>query len=193
MAPGVYAWFYPLKIVSLDLDVLLRELGVVFDYDANNRNIAEASARLSFTWDVFNLNVKKSLKDHGIPSGVYKEWSETIENSHKFEEFRKALMSASILMPPLYVGKASSLLARCSQHLSGSSEINSFKDRFESYAHKMNLSVKTVKDLVFVCIQSAYGNYTESANVVNPHCYENPQSLLEEILKMASKPPYGIK
>ena len=101
------------------------------------------------------------------------------------------MLVASILMPPLYIGKTNDLRVRCRQHRSSSKqEENNFHNRFENFTRNKKLNngkeflTTKVEDLIFVCIKTdTIGNLggDESSTEV----------LLEEIFKLIATPPYG--
>ena len=186
-SPGVYAWFYPLKVPAHDLDNLINELRNVFSYDAILEREGIIESAVDLNWETILFGVSKQNRAKGVPNGIYEEWKCLLDKPEEFKEFRKALMGASLLMPPLYIGKATVLRNRCSQHLVGKKDKSGFKKRFENFAIDNKLTTKFVKDLIFVCIQTKYKEQNSN------HGYDNSQSLLEEILKLSAKPPYGIK
>ena len=109
-------------------------------------------------------------------------WDEFSKDQKKFDDLRKIIMRASILLSPLYVGKASNLKIRCYQHINGNGSDNSFHKRFEDYANKVNSKSKKVSDLLFVAIKTeeTQGESQES------------EKLVEGILKNLVKPKYSI-
>ncbi len=94
-------------------------------------------------------------------------------------------MRASILMPPLYVGKTKNLNVRCNQHINGRSS-SQFHDRFENYAASIHATCNKVSDLLFVCVKTVDDERKVSAA-------EQPlEDLIEEIMKRIGKPPYSL-
>ena len=84
-------------------------------------------------------------------------------------------------MPPLYVGKAMNLRSRCFQHLDGNS--SDFSERYVKYAEDSKLNARLVSDLILACVRMD-GDVSSVAN---------SEHLVEEILKAAARPPYGIR
>ncbi len=187
---GVYAWFYPIKVSSYDLNELLRELSQVSNYDAKSGAHPAGKNDIEFNWKTIKVYIEEGIRFNQIPSPVYGAWDGIVNNEEKFLELRKALMSASILMPPLYIGKTINLRNRCSQHLKGGSDEKSgFHQRFEKYAEDKEFTTRKVEDLIFVCIRT---QVHENQNNYN-NAYDNPHSIVEEILKATARPPYGVK
>ena len=79
---------------------------------------------------------------------------------------------------PLYVGKAQNLRVRCNAHLNKSG----FKKRFESYAREEKFPFTETKNLLLVTIKT---------EIVAERDAEI-KDLVEEILKLVGRPPYGI-
>jgi len=98
-------------------------------------------------------------------------------------QLRRSIMRATILMPPLYIGKAKNLNVRCGQHLRGGSA-SQFHDRFEQYAGVVGSYYKKISDLLFVCIGT-----TESEQT---HDQQGLEAVIEDIMKCVGKPPYSF-
>ena len=185
---GVYSWFYPLRVTTHDLRELITELSKVAEYDALSDSRPSSQNDLDFNWTTSTITLEQSVKLKSIPESVYSAWDELVNDENQFNQVRKALMSASLLMPPLYIGKAKILRRRCAQHVHENDEdLTGFRRRFETFAESEGFTTKKVKDLIFVCIQT--GNYETSDGYDN--AFVNPHSVVEEILKAVSKPPYG--
>ncbi len=183
---GVYAWFYPLRVTTYDLQELIIQFSKVSEYDALSEGAPKSETVIDFNWVSMGVAVEQRAKLKSVPDRVFKAWEAIVENKKMFESIRKALMSASLLMPPLYVGKTSNLRQRCIQHVNGRDEITSnFHKRFSNYAEEEGFPIKEVKDLIFVCVETA----TEEESFDNT--FMNPHSVVEEILKAVAKPAYG--
>ena len=178
---GVYAWFYPLKMSTNSLEDLVHEFRVVHSYDANSEGEFVGQSEIAFKWDKLLLDVKLKPSFKELNSAIYEQWNETLQDQNKSLELRKSLMSASILMPPLYIGKSYNLRERCAQHLNNEKE-GCFKSRFETFAKSNGLSSQSVRELIFVTILAGE-NKSKG--------YSDEQSLIEEILKLVAKPSYG--
>jgi len=189
MSPGVYAWFYPLRVTSLNLEQLLGELSDVFNYDAELEATPKHSSIVPFTWNVIKLEVEQSKKDLIINDQLKKIWQDVISSPELFLELRKALMRASILMPPLYVGKTNCLHSRCSQHLNDTRD-GTFHSRFERYASTRGFSSSKISDLIFACITT---DSTGEDNETEINAHTDLEILLEAIMKFVSAPSYGIR
>ncbi|MBE7483609.1 MAG: hypothetical protein HS104_26975 [Polyangiaceae bacterium] len=182
--PGVYAWFYPLRVTTRDLGDFLTEVSQIFAFDAAARGTPAAEVEAAFTWRSIGLHVRVLHKDGPVPKNVSAQWEQIVSNDARFDQLRRMVLRGSILMPPLYVGKTHNLLTRCGQHLAGSSD-NSFHARYVEYARSVGAHAQNVSDLIFACIR------TGSSEVDDDN--EEMETVVEEILKRASRPPYGIK
>jgi len=186
-ASGVYAWFYPLKVATHTLDDFLAELEAVFSFDARLEGSPITQARARFAWRQINIRLHETRRPPTSPDLLRNSWEAIVQDEARFFELRKALLKASILMPPLYVGKTGDLRTRCWQHINGTGG-RGFHDRFEQYALAQQLSKRSVRDLIFACIKTA-----DSASATDPTEEEARaiESVVEEILKFVSAPPYG--
>jgi len=181
--PGVYAWFYPLRILTKDIYEFINEVNAILDYDG----IREAE--IDFKWEIITQNLEiKSKKINLTPfEGI---WSEIITNGDdtEFNELRKIIMRASILLPPLYIGKTRNLNIRCQQHVNTAGGKNNFRARFEKYADEAYSNKKIskkieVNDLLFVAIKTKEEDQLSTRT----------EELVESILKHLSKPKYSEK
>lgn len=193
---GVYAWFYPIKVTSNNLDDFLAEQRAVRNYDARYRGQPEAQANLPFAWENLRLTASIEPRTPNFPESARNEWDQIVNDQEAFVEFRKTLLVSSLLMPPLYVGKTLSLMRRCAQHRgvgkhteSNGSTANDFRSRFEGFAcEHPDIKTKRVEDLIMACV------FTAETKSLDANSYQNEQhSLLEEILKTAARPAYGLR
>lgn len=186
--PGVYAWFYPLRLLSREpdaLDILVQDAQTLLNYDSGGLDAQEGAGRIPFTWWSLDVNAKRVPKPFECSGSLKSSWEAVRSNDSNFETLQKALLKATIFMPPLYVGKADSLATRCQQHIQGSGE-GTFHGRFGDFAQKMKLSRRRVKELVFVCVRT--GSSAVEAEV-KPAVHE----LIESVMKAVCGPPYGLR
>lgn len=178
--PGVYGWFYPLRITTSDLNDFITQVNLVLNYDSTTLGKPVKNSELIFSWQ--RLNVTAELTDPQINiSNFISTWN-SLFKSDRFDEFRKIIMKSSIFLPPLYVGKTTTLYNRCFQHINGDGSSNSFNTRFTKYANSVpNSTAKKVSELLFVCITTE--ELTEYGQDV--------EGLVEGILKHLSKPKYS--
>jgi hypothetical protein len=95
-------------------------------------------------------------------------------------------MEASILMPPLYVGKADYLKARYSQHVAGvGGGANVFHTRFTRFATSQDIPL-SVQDLLFVCIKA-------DPTIESVFRGANLNILLEHVLMLLCRPPFSMR
>jgi hypothetical protein len=181
--PGVYAWFYPLRITTPELVVFLDDIGKLFSFDARRNGLADRSALLRFAWEEAGIDLRLRPTNAALPADLTSVWNHVLANQERFDRLRMVVMRGSLLMPPLYVGKTKSLSVRCQQHLAGTGN-NDFHGRFQQYAAKVELAARTVEDLLFTCIQT--GESGDNAD-------EAIEGLVEEILKRACRPKYSAR
>lgn len=184
--PGVYAWFYPLRLTHFELRPLIEEVQKVLFFDAATNDFAERNTELSFVWRRIKLGIKE-LPEPWAPFGGYlgEAWEKVTADDAAFSAFRQALMKASIFLPPLYVGTASNLYVRCWQHINGARG-NTFHDRYETFAAQQNLTAPLVRDLLFACIPID----AEALEIVSGG---TTAELVEGVLKVLSRPPFGLR
>ena len=180
--PGVYAWFYPLYI-SRDqtLDAVLKELSAVHLYDASTEGRPRFDATTDFGWSEIQWVaeiVNRPLPDAGESGNLREIWQEVSQDDIKFDQLERSLLRASILMPPLYIGKTRNLAARYNSHITDPRS-GTFHSRFVSHAKKQKLRQKEVRDLLFVTLRT------------QDKGHDIEEDLVEGILKLVSRPPYG--
>lgn len=178
--PGVYAWFYPLRVTSFELDEFLREVRRVHLYDARTGREPYAGGINRVGWSSLHWTASLNNPDVRLSDDVRAAWEKLASEPAEFDKLRRVVLRASLLMPPLYVGKAINLRNRSSQHLSGRSD---FASRFEHRAGELDLHASRVRDLLLVTLR------TEEIGTENT----GTERLVEEILKSVAKPPYGVQ
>jgi hypothetical protein len=182
--PGVYAWFYPLRISSLSIEDFLSDVAAVFSFDARVDGPARLSHAERIGWDRVNIELEMNPANPPLPESVLKTWHQTTSDLESFERLRRMVMKGSLLMPPLYVGKARSLSVRCQQHLGGGGH-HDFNRRFTSYAEQFHLGTTRVEDLLFVCVKTGADERASDDGAL--------EDVLEEILKRACRPRYSFR
>lgn len=182
--PGVYGWFYPLRIATFDLSAFLDDISKVLSFDAvfNGPVMQTLSAKL--TWELIDVGVSLKPDLPKLPHDVVSRWSEIVSDPLAFDRLRRVVMRGSLLMPPLYVGKTKSLNVRCQQHLAGTGS-NDFHKRYEEFAQRMSLHAAEVNDLLFACIRTSKDDVSKDDDAI--------EGLVEEILKRACRPKYSVK
>lgn len=177
--PGVYAWFYPLRVTSHELETFLEEVRSVHLFDASKNSIPHAGGVSPFGWSKLDWRVALGNREASLPAQVRATWRRLAEDEAAFDELRRVLLRASLLMPPLYVGKSVNLSVRSSAHLDGRS---AFANRYETRAKEIGLRARRVRDLILVTLRTeAVGGETDEA-----------ERLVEEVLKLVARPPYGV-
>ena len=193
---GVYAWFYPIKVTSENLDSFLDELRTVRNYDALHKGFPATKAELPFAWTNMNIEASMEPRVSSFPTSAREQWDEILRDKNAFTELRKTLLVSSLLMPPLYVGKTTSLMRRCSEHrgvFSSQNEEergNNFCTRFEKFADEHDvIRTKSVGDLIMACVFTTEARDFQSEDMPS----DDRHSLVEEILKTAGRPAYGLR
>jgi hypothetical protein len=190
--PGIYAWFYPFRLTSEKTVVqFLTELDYINEFDPKREGGFSIEADAETAWDIYALKVARRTKRIETENRRFEEiWQEIKRDDASREEFRKELYKSSILGRPLYVGKASNLYVRIQQHLNGKS---GFANRFAAHveaAKRAGLEVKfgarKIEDLLLVTI------HTEKILASGQSNNNRPEDLMEHILKLATKPPFGL-
>ncbi len=180
--PGVYAWFYPILLPGENRESITKDVTTALNYDSIGKDIPQKEEDFKFAWEKTKVRISNH-PNYEHSDTLESKWNDLIGNDESALHLEKILLVSSILMPPLYIGKANNLNVRCSQHVNTSDD-SSFRHRFESYTEKSKLYTQTVRDLIFVCIKTnEFGNEDEND--------EELQLSIEEILKFIGKPPYG--
>lgn len=183
--PGIYAWYYPLRISSRDIDSFIREVQTVLSYDAKTGDVPEGRAKIEFAWTHNDLLLTVLPREGALSEDLSQIWKLYANDDRKFQFLRGVMMKATLLMPPLYVGKTNSLRRRLNEHISGTGSDNDFHIRFTRFASKNNTSSREVSDLLFLCIR------TLDPEEAEPH--QELETLVEEIMKRLCRPPYSVR
>lgn len=189
-APGVYAWFYPLRILSRSVDALEKLAGqaqAVLNYDAGCDGPPERDAQLPVSWWRWGIRASRQPKPLEL-GALIPVWEQIVNSDALFEELQISLLKSSVFMPPLYVGKANNLNARCSQHIDGVTGANDFHRRYEDYARKLELPLRSVRKLIFVCVKT--GAIPDPSDGAEP---SPVHELVEGVMKSICAPPYGVR
>ena len=182
--PGCYAWFLPLWFYRSDLNELMQVVGGVLNYDKKLER--EANAR--FTWESVKLRVRRVAEIQATET-IRSTWERVCADAQAKRELQQTMLEASLLMPPLYVGKTKNLRQRYLQHTEGNSyERNDFHTRFTECASDLDLTI-SVSDLLFVCIKTEQ----DSAQVPLGVAEDDLEKLVEHILMQFCRPPFSLK
>lgn len=189
--PGVYAWFYPLRLLSKSpeaLGDLVYQVQGILNYDSDCKGEPSRQQLFPFSWCSWSISARRAPKSLVISEPLKRVWQEVATNDKLFSEFQQSLLKASIFMPPLYVGKADDLNTRCQQHLAGASDANTFHRRFVDFARNLKLPIVSVRQLVFACVRTGLPPDKEADQSVSP-----VHELLEAVMKSLCGPPYGLR
>lgn len=180
---GCYAWFLPLWFYRTDLDELIKLVNAIVHYDHQPEKYVEAQ----FTWESIKLLVRRGSRVRDTQR-IDAVWKQALENDSAKEILQQTMLEASLLMPPLYVGKAANLRKRYVQHTEGRGEGNVFHSRFAECVERLRLSI-SVSDLLFVCVKTP----KELIAVLRDAGITDPEELIEQILMRFCRPPFSIR
>lgn len=180
---GLYAWFVPLWRYSDDPEVLLASMQRLLMYDPKGDAGAPIRHRnIDFNWDRTNVTLTREGKPH-LSQKWRSQWERMLSDPGASKVFEKALMEATLLTPPLYVGKADNLRVRYQDHVKGSGK-NDFHRRFSEFLEFLPEITLSVADLLFVCIElEPEVNRQLRAFGLN--------ELLEKIMHRTCRPPFS--
>ena len=177
--PGCYAWFLPLWFYRQNLDELMHIVGKLVAYD----HVSEREVDVPFTWDSVNLRVRRDAAFHATDD-VRATWNNICANEPTRQALQQILLEASLLMPPLYVGRTGNLKRRYLEHTAGSA----FHSRFTDYVAKLGIKIG-VSDLLFVCIETE----RELDKVLSDVAQSDLDRLIERILMQFCRPPFSLR
>ena len=187
----MYAWFIPLwppKTGETAQEYIKKITNFfLYEYDQSAGDEKENKSSIRFHWEEILINPKRTI-DTETGATVEKLWREMQDNPESFEAFSKALMEASILLPPLYVGKTDDLRGRYLSHVKGTTQKNDFHNRFSKFTYTTNYKL-AVSDLLFVCIKTS----RDVNNIFIENKFGNLNFLIEQIIMRISRPPFSLK
>ena len=179
--PGCYAWFVPLWIYDDDLPKLMQIVRDLRSYD----NPPERQVSAGFTWHSIDLRVRRTERIP-ISGEVTETWRKVLADPPARHAMQRLLLEASILMPPLYVGRTNSLKRRYTQHTKTAG--SHFHERFALHTQTLGISLP-VSDLLFACLCTD----TTVSNDLGRFDDRELTSLIEHILMNACRPPFSIR
>lgn len=186
-SPGVYAWFYPMRMHH-DPEALLGAWRQMMAYDSNCGGVAEwKSVNAGFTWDPLIVEVRRDTEVRNDAARA--AWPELANSGHpRRSAFAAAMMYASIFARPLYVGLTKSLATRYNQHIRVDGDRTGFNRRFTDFVRAAMPGVSlSVEDLLFVAVR--LGDGPDEAQFSN----DDELKVLESILKTLCQPVFGAR
>lgn len=154
-------------------------------YDPKTGSYSDEQVSCNLNWDEIHLHVRRT-PTAAITPALRQLWEKTITKPQKRGVLERALMEATIFMPPLYVGKANNLQRRYWQHVNGTAtDANSFHKRFSEFVvgHDIMLAVS---DLLFVCIGTTFDEDSRLERL-------GINELVEQLLMRLCRPPFSIR
>ena len=179
---GCYAWFLPIWLYDSDLEELLHSVDQVLRHNPS----PERHTSVPFKWDRIDLTANRVSRVTAARRKRKETWDALVADPEGREALQHTLLSTSLLMPPLYVGRTNNLQKRYVQHVEGRGEGSTFYERFTECAGQAGLSV-SVGDLLFVCVRSN----PALARLV-PEDSEL-EKLLEYVLMQICHPPFSLR
>lgn len=180
---GCYAWFLPLWIYRTNLGDLVNSVSALFNYG----NETEKEVEANFTWESIKMRVRRTFRMRHTQR-IDTSWNQALKDSTARYMLQQTLLSASLLMPPLYVGKTTNLKRRYVQHTEGRGDGNLFHSRFADCVRHLGLKI-SVSDLLFVCIKTP----AELTKVLRAAGVTNPEDMIEQILMGFCRPPFSLR
>ena len=182
--PGCYAWFLPLWFYSTDLDQLMHLVGRVLDYE----QLPEREVEVPFTWHALQLRLRRATTVRPTES-LRTKWNRVLSDPTTRDALQDTLLEASLLMPPLYVGKAKNLRRRYLGHTINTGHTkNDFHSRFTAWAHELQLQL-SVNDLLFVSLKTR----PALTSALNDATEDDVESLIEQMLMQFCRPAFSLK
>ena len=184
-APGCYAWFLPLWIYRDDLRDLMRLVGNLLSYDYPS---AERHTSAHFSWETLHLGVHRE-PTLALTDDICTAWDELIRDKRYKAAIQQTLIEASLLMPPLYVGRTTSLHRRYLDHTGARARHkNTFHSRFSECVEALGLKLG-ISDLLFVCITTPVELREALADTTDGRL----NVMLEKVLMQCCRPPFSLK
>ena len=180
--PGCYAWFLPLWIYQSDLNKLMKAVGEIYRYEQEPEKVLNAN----FTWHSVNLRVRSHAAVRPALGELSETWDQILADDESKAALEQLLLEASLLMPPLYVGRTANLRVRYQQHLAKTKGKNDFHTRFSECIAESDLDLK-ISDLLFVCVK------THDELKKRLDSFDNVELLVEQILMQFCRPPFSLK
>jgi hypothetical protein len=177
--PGIYAWFFPLRITTQDVDEFLRQVSTIFNYDSQVEGKPLANTNFQLGWNQLSQTLTVENMETNLAE-LKKVWELYSRDKEEFDELRNVIMRSSIFIPPLYVGKSNNLRRRCFEHINGTKKGKNFHQRYQDYALQNKIPACKVSDLLFVCIKT----FKTKLKL---------EDLIEKIMLSLSKPAYSKK
>lgn len=188
--PGIYAWFIPLWIYATDIEKYIGLINSIFLYDPSVGGKPVRNIVAKYNWDVIQVRLEKGLR-RTISPDIKELWNLVFSNPELREALEYSLMEATILMPPIYIGRTDNLSARYYQHVKGTqASDSSFHNRFSQFIEKSELNLD-VKDLLFVCISTDPKIDKALKKKVLGECSLN--ILVERLVMLLALPPFSLR
>lgn len=183
--PGCYAWILPFWFYSDHLPDLMSSMASVLNYEPK----PEKHTQVSFNWDSFELSISRTNTNSSEHNSLVNTWETILADNEAKLALQQILLEASLLLPPLYIGRTNNLRKRYLQHTDDSAtRVNTFKSRFTKCVNDLGLKL-SVSDLLFVCIETPhqlrqfFGDADDSET----------NQLIEQMLIRICHPPFSIR
>lgn len=183
--PGIYGWFLPLWLYREDLEGLLRLIETLHLYEPGTGGVARSDLEVELNWDSFAMSIQRQSAAKASTAKRDK-WESALKHPEQRQTIQRALMEASIFMPPLYVGQTLDLRARYFQHVYGTRDgKNDFHRRFSDFAKQHDFPL-SVGDLLFVSIETSH----QDSSVLRE--FKLPE-LIEQVVMQICRPTFSVR
>lgn len=178
---GFYAWYFPLWIYDADLVEYIKLVTEVFAHEETaDPSDGYVHMKKDLNWAHLKLKIKRER--HQIKpceDSLVEEWKEAMKSDEAKKVLEETMMTASIIMPPLYVGKADNLNTRYEQHTANSL----FKERFEKRMKELELNIG-VSQLIFCAVEIDPKTNVKLKN-------KRVNELVEKVVMRMAGPPFS--
>ncbi len=185
--PGVYAWYYPLKLKFLDkggIREFLSQIKRMQAFDAKRESNSPMESTFNFTWDPLSVSVGRKFNNPQIETHIPDIWSEISKSTDDIIRSTKiAALAGTLFTRPLYIGLSDNLSRRYGDHTLGRT---GFHDRFKKYMGELGMPNR-VSDLLFVCISID----KEGKSAITREKQKAQIDLIEGILKVLGQPIFS--
>ena len=146
----------------------------------------EKTVNADFTWHSVNLRVRSPKTFRPTSDEISDTWDQILADDDAHDALEQLMMEASLLMPPLYVGRTANLKWRYQQHLTETKGRNDFHTRFSECMANTGVELQ-VSDLLFVCVTT----HDELNHVLDQ--FPNVELLVEQLLMQFCRPPFSLR
>ena len=183
--PGCYAWFLPLWLYVDSLDKIVERVMKIVDYEPK----PEKTVSAEFQWQSVEFGVQHRARLRSVSEGDRATWQRLVANPPGRDALERCLLEASLLMPPLYVGRTNNLRRRYLEHTDlVHDDYNKFNKRFLDHMRHLEIKLR-VSDLLFVCVKTP----SDLESTLGVYGSGEVESLIEHLLMQFCRPAYSLR